>query len=156
LTASSRRALGALALIAALALSGCGGNDRKSQNAYVDNVNQIQAQFSSTYSRIASQITSTTTAGEDRATLSQLEGAIDDTVVQLRAVKPPSEVSKLHGQLVDVLQGYGARLSGLTSDLLSASPERVSRATTALAAETTDTSSEFTRKIAEINSQLRD
>ena len=65
MTPLSRRALSTLALILALALAGCGGNDRKAQNDYVDTVNQIQAKFSSAYSRIAAQITSTTSKSED-------------------------------------------------------------------------------------------
>ena len=96
MTPLSRRALGTLALILALALAGCGGNDRKAQNDYVDTVNQIQAKFSSAYSRIAAQITSTTSKSEDRATLNQLENEIDTTVADLRAVKAPNEVTKLH------------------------------------------------------------
>ena len=150
-----RRVVGALAVFAVIALSGCGGGDRKAQNDYVDSVNQIQEKFSSAYSRVAGQITSTTSAREDRATLNQLERSIDETVVELRAVKAPGEVSKLHKELVAVLQGYGEQLSGLTDDLLSGSPARVARATTSLASETSDASADLTRKVGEINTELR-
>ena len=151
-----RRALGTLVLVLALALAGCGGNDRKAQNDYVDTVNQIQAKFSSAYSRIAAQITSTTSKREDRATLDQLENEIDTTVTDLRAVKAPTEVAKLHTELVGVLENYGTQIGGLSDDLLAGNPARAARAMSSLASETSDASADFTRKVSEINSQLRD
>jgi hypothetical protein len=153
-----RRIAGTIVIVIALAIGGCGGGDeeRKTQNAYVSDVNEVQSKFSTAYSRIASQITSTTSAREDRATVSQLERTLDDTVAQLRAVKAPSEVAKLHGELVGVLQGYSTALGELTDDLLSRSRTRVARATTLLATETSDASSDFSHKINEINEQLRD
>jgi hypothetical protein len=152
-----RRSAGIVVVLVAVALSGCGGDDdRKAQNAYVSEVNSVQSKFSTAYSRVASQITSTTSAREDRATVTELERTLDETVAELRAVKAPSEVTELHGELVGVLQSYSIALGGLTDDLLSRSRERVARATTLLANETSDASADFSRKINEINSQLRD
>ena len=152
-----RRTAGIAVVLIALALGGCGGgDDRKAQNEYVGEVNSVQSKFSTAYSRVASQITSTTSARQDRETVSQLERTLEKTVSELRAVKAPSEVAKLHGELVGVLQEYATTLGSLTDDLLSASRGRVARATTLLASETSDTSADFSRKINEINEQLRD
>ena len=153
-----RRTAGIAVVLIALALSGCGGgDDRKAQNEYVSEVNSVQSKFSTAYSRIASQITSTTSAREDRATVSQLERTLDETVTELRAVKAPSEVAKLHGELVGVLQEYATTLE-LTRPTTCFRP--AARASPVRrrcsASETSDTSADFSRKISEINEQLRD
>ncbi len=156
MTPPIRSAAGAFLLVLALLVSGCGGDDTKAQNEYVDKVNRIQTQFSSAYKRVAGQITSTTSAAEDRKTLSELQRTIEESAVELRAVKAPDNVKKLHSSLVDTLDGYGAQLAAASDDLLSSDRARVARATTTLATETADASADFIGTIADINQKLRD
>lgn len=154
MTRSHRRFAGALLIAVAVALGGCGGDDRKTDNAYVDQVNRIQTKFASAYKRVASEITSTTSNREDEKTIGQLETTIDETVTDLRAVKPPAKVQKLHNDLVIVLDDYGTKLGGVSEDLLSRDEARAARAINQLASDTSDASADFTRAIDEINSTL--
>lgn len=156
MTTALRSAAGAAALVLVLLASGCGGGDTDERNAYVEKVNRVQTQFSSAYRRVAGQITSTSSAAEDRKTLALLRKTITEGAADLRAVKPPSEVKKLHGELVTVLDGYGDQLDASSTDLVSRDPARAARATAALATETADTSSDFSKTIAEINQKLRE
>jgi hypothetical protein len=155
-TRSHRCIAGALLIALAVALGGCGGDDRKTDNAYVDQVNRIQTKFASAYKRVASEITSTTSTREDEKTIGRLETTIDETVADLRAVKPPAKVEKLHNDLVIVLDDYGTKLGGLSDDLLSHDEARAARAINELASDTSDASADFTRAIDDINSKLHD
>jgi hypothetical protein len=153
-TRSHRRIAGALLIALTVALSGCGGDDRKEDNAYVDKVNRIQTKFASAYKRVASEITSTTSPKQDQKTIGQLQTTIDETVADLRSVKPPAKVEKLHNDLVIVLDDYGTKLGGVSDDLLSRNQERSTRAVNQLASDTSDASADFTRAIDDINSTL--
>ncbi len=148
------RRTAALALVLPLLATGC-GDDTKSKNDYVDQVNRIQTQFATTYQSVAGQVTSTSPAGEDGETFKSLVGAIDGMVTQLRAVDPPESVTRQHEKLIDVLDGYGDDLSSATKALASGDAASVARARAALAKDTAGLSADFMRTISEINTKLR-
>ena len=81
-------------VLAALALgvvvAGC-GSDNKSANSYVDAVNRAQNDFASTFDRLSSQITSTSTPQQDQKTLNGFKRAVDKVVGDLRAVERSEE-----------------------------------------------------------------
>lgn len=156
MTPALRSAAGAAALLLVVLASGCGGGDTDEQNAYVEKVNRVQTQFSSAYRRVAGQITSTSSSAEDRKTLALLQKTITDGAADLRAVKPPSDVKKLHSELVAVLDGYGDQLDASSAAVVSRDPARAARAAAALAADTADTSTDFSKTITEINQKLRE
>ena len=93
MTRTARRTAGVLAPPwLALAAAGCGGDDSAANDAYVSEVNSIQTEFVSAYQRVASEITTSSTASEDAATLEKLESRDSTmTIAQLRDVEAPDE-----------------------------------------------------------------
>ena len=88
--------------------SGC-GSDTKAANDYVDAVNQAQNDFATKFDQLSGQITSTSTAAQDRQTLDGFKQAIDKVVADFRAVKAPDKVKALHAQLIAEISAYGER-----------------------------------------------
>ncbi len=146
----------ALALCLSLAASGCGGgDDNDASNAYVSSVNDIQTELVAAYQRVASQVTSTTPAGDDGATFKKLDEALAESITKMRAVKAPEKVSKLHTELVTVLDGYEEDLAAAAEGLASGEDARVASARAKLVKDTSSLSIAFSRKINEINAKLR-
>ncbi len=145
----------ALLLLAAALLAGCGGGDTKTNNAYVDQVNKVQSEFAATFERLSGQITATSTAKQDRATLEGFKRAVDRTVADLRAIKPPDKVKDLHAQLAATIARYGAAIAAAEQGLTHADAAARAKASTKLSEETSTTSADFSRVIDEINRKLR-
>ena len=97
MTRTARRTAGVLAAaLLALGAAGCGGDDGAANDEYVSEVNSIQKQFVSAYQRVASDITTSSTASEDSATLEKLVSATNLMVARLRDVDAPDDASGLH------------------------------------------------------------
>ena len=145
----------ALLLVPLLALSACGSSDTKPSNAYVDQVNRVQSQFSATFQRLAGQITTTSTAAQDRRTIDQFRTAVTGTVNDLRGIQPPAKVKALHAQLTSTLASFGTALTS-ARDQLGAQRSITARATAsaALAEQTSRASADFGRTIDAINRKL--
>ena len=105
------RRLWPVPLVVALALvaSGC-GSDTKEANDYVDAVNKAQNDFATKFDQLSGQITSTSTAAQDRQTLDGFKQAIDKVVADFRAVKAPDKVKPLHDQLISEISAYGREI----------------------------------------------
>ena len=82
---------------------------RKAANDYVDAVNKAQNDFAAKFDQLSGQITSTSTAAQDRQTLDGFKQAIDKVVTDFRAVKAPDKVKALHDQLIAEISAYGTR-----------------------------------------------
>ena len=147
-------ALVLLLLVTAL-LAGCGGGDTKTNNAYVDQVNKVQSEFAATFERLSGQITATSTAAQDRATLESFRRAVDKTVANLRAITPPDKVKDLHAQLATTIASYGAAIAAAEKGLTRADAATRAKASAKLSEETSTTSADFSRVIDEINRKLR-
>ena len=104
---------GLIVVALALAASGC-GSDSKAANEYVDAVNRAQSDFATKFDQLSGQITSTSTAAQDRQTLDGFRRAIDKAVADFRAVKAPSKVKPLHDRLIAEISAYGLMCAGLT------------------------------------------
>jgi hypothetical protein len=141
--------------LAAGAVAGCGSGDTDAKNAYVDEVNQAQNRFASTFEQLSGQITTTSTPSEDRRTLKGFEAAIDKTATELEAVKPPGEVQELHAELIDEMRSYGTAV-GDFREAVGGELGEVTRAQATLATKTSQTSSEINRTIDRINQALRE
>jgi hypothetical protein len=146
--------LAALAL--ALGLVACGGDDVEQSNDYVEAVNAAQTSFAQTFDKLQSEITTESTPKEDSATLGRFEGAIDDVVQDLSAVKPPEAVKALHQQLIDAIEGYGTTIAKAREAFRSSSPSEVLSARTQLSTDVARTSTRINQTIDAINRKLRE
>jgi hypothetical protein len=145
-----------LVLLAAVALlaSGC-GSDTKAANEYVDSVNKAQNDFAATFDKLSTQITSTSSAQQDRETLDGFKQAVDKVVTDLRAVKVPNEVKDLHGQLVAEISAYGKEIDKAKQAFAGDDPQAIIKAQTKLVSAVTRVSTQINQTIDAINKKLR-
>ena len=150
-----RRLVPVLVLVVALLASGC-GSDTKTANDYVDSVNKAQNDFAATFDKLSSKITSTSTAEQDRQTLDGFKQAVDKVVTDLKAVKVPSKVKGLHGQLVTEISDYGTEIDKAKAAFSGNDPQAIVKAQTQLVSAVTRVSAQINRTIDEINKKLRE
>jgi hypothetical protein len=139
---------------AALLISGC-GNDNKQANNYVKAVNTAQNSFASSFDRLSSRITPKSTPAQDQETLDGFRAAVNKVVGDLRAVKVPSKVKGLHGQLVGELSAYGTEIDRAKAAFADGDPSTIVRAQTRLERAVTRVSVQINQTIGAINKQLR-
>jgi hypothetical protein len=150
-----RRLIPVLVIVAVVA-SGCGGNDTKATNSYVDSVNKAQNDFAATFDKLSSQITSTSTAQQDRKTLDGFKQAVDKVVVDLKSVTPPDKVKDLHGQLVSEISSYGTEIGKAKKAFATNDPQAIIKAQTELVSAVTQVSTKINATIDAINKKLRE
>ncbi len=151
------RRLPLLLVAVALALVGSGcGSDTKAANDYVGSVNKAQSDFAATFDKLSSQITSTSSAQQDRQTLDGFKRAVDKVVVDLRAVKVPSKVKDLHGQLVGEISAYGKEIDKAKQAFSGSDPKAIVKAQTDLVSAVTRVSAQINQTIDAINKKLRE
>jgi hypothetical protein len=152
---TSLRALLALALLLLAGASGCGGDQNKADNAYVDAVNQAQSDFAATFDKLAAKISATSTPQQDVRTLQGLRGAVSGAVKRLHAIKPPDRVKTLHAQLVTALGDYAGALARAQEAFATSDPQQVIAAETRLTSAVTQLGVRINHTIDAINSRLR-
>jgi uncharacterized phage infection (PIP) family protein YhgE len=150
-----RRLVPALVIAVALLASGC-GSDTKAENDYVDSVNKAQNDFAATFDKLSSQITSTSSAQQDRETLDGFKQAVDKVVTDLQAVKVPDKVKDLHGQLVTEISAYGKEIDKAKQAFAGDDPQAIIKAQTELVSAVTRVSAQINETIDAINTKLRD
>jgi uncharacterized phage infection (PIP) family protein YhgE len=150
-----RRLVPALVIAVALLASGC-GSDTKAENDYVDSVNKAQNDFAATFDKLSSQITSTSSAQQDRETLDGFKTAVDKVVTDLRAVKVPGKVKDLHGQLVSEISAYGKEIDKAKQAFAGDDPQAIIKAQTELVSAVTRVSAQINQTIDAINKKLRE
>ena len=141
----------ALALVA----SGC-GSDTKAANDYVDAVNRAQSEFATKFDQLSAQITSTSTAAQDRQTLDGFRQAINKVVADFRAVKAPSKVKPLHDKLIAEVSAYGAQIDKAKGAFSDNDPQAIVKAQTDLVSAVTKVQAQINQTIADINKKLRE
>jgi hypothetical protein len=144
-----------VAVAVALLISGC-GDDSKEANDYVAAVNQAQTDFATTFDRLSSRITSTSTPEQDQRTLDGFKTAVDKVVVDLRSVTVPSEVKDLHGRLIREISAYGKEIDKAKAAFADDDAQTIVRAQGQLATAVTRVSTQIKRTIDAINAQLRE
>lgn len=95
-----------LALIAAVALAGC-GSENGANDDYATALNAAQNGLLKRVTQLNERITATSTPAQDRATLKVYATAVDAAVRDLRAIDPPEGFDRLHQQFVGEVAEYG-------------------------------------------------
>jgi len=151
-----RFALTAAAVLAAVALVGCGGGtSTKDKNAYAEKVNAAQTKFASTVTTVDQQSGSQQSLSHQRATLARFKSAIDAVVKDLRGIDPPPEVAKEHARLVAVMTDFGSRIRQADSALRDPTPAGITRAKQQLTSVTQTVNARVAAAIAAINVKLK-
>jgi hypothetical protein len=148
-------ALVACALVAALA--SCGGDGGSSDDGgapYVDRVNKAQQDFAARVDELSKGISSTSSAARDRQTLRSFETAVDEVSADLRQIKPPTKVRRLHDELIRAVDGYGDDVTTAAQALNSGSPTKLRAAQRHLAQATTAFGTTLNETIDRINKTL--
>ncbi|HXF97983.1 MAG TPA: hypothetical protein VNJ46_05150 [Gaiellaceae bacterium] len=89
-----------LALLAALALAGCGGEGRLSKEEYEAKVRAVYAEVQAAFQR------TNAAGGELGERLADAQAALRGAAEELEGVPPPEEVEEEHEEIVEGLRGY--------------------------------------------------
>jgi uncharacterized phage infection (PIP) family protein YhgE len=135
--------------------SGC-GSDTKEANDYVDAVNKAQNDFATKFDQLSGQITSTSTAAQDRQTLDGFKQAIDKVVADFRAVKAPEKVKPLHDRLIAEISAYGREIDKAKGAFSDDDPQAIVKAQADLVSAVTRVQAQINKTIADINKKLRE
>ena len=135
--------------------SGCGSTP-SSANDYVDAVNKAQNDFATKFDQLSAQITSTSTAAQDRQTLDGFRQAIDKVVADFRAVKAPDKVKPLHDKLIAEVSAYGAQIDKAKGAFSDNDPQAIVKAQADLVSAVTKVQAQINQTIADINKKLRE
>jgi hypothetical protein len=151
------RRLSPVLLVVAVGLvaAGC-GTDSKAANDYVDAVNRAQNEFATKFDQLSGQITSTSTAAQDRKTLDGFKQAVDKVVADFRAVKAPDKVKPLHDKLIAEVSAYGAEIDKAKGAFADNDPQAIVKAQTDLVNGVTKVQAQINQTIADINKKLRE
>lgn len=151
------RRLSPVLIVVALGLvaSGC-GTDTKAANDYVDAVNKAQNDFATRFDQLSGQITSTSTATQDRQTLDGFKQAINKVVADFRAVEAPDKVKGLHGRLIAEVSAYGKEIDSAKQAFSNDDPQAIVKAQADLVNAVTRVQAQINKTIADINKKLRE
>jgi len=152
----ARIALLATAIVLAVAVGACGGQqDSSAKNDYVKQVNAAQTRFASAAKSAGQQITRTSSASQDRRTLDRFGSTIEDLVVTLRAIKAPTDVRGEHGRLVAAMTGHRDEVARATARLRSPTTRELAEVQRQLSAATITVNADLSSATGAINAKLR-
>ena len=153
---SRRVAATVTALVAVVALAGCGGGtSTKEKNAYAREVNAAQQRFATTVSTVAQQTGKANSIRQQQRTLQRFDTAIQGVVKELNAIDPPSEVTKEHAKLTSVMTGFGKAIGQANDAMRNPTPTRIETAQRDVATATQSVNARVSAAIAAINAKLR-
>lgn len=133
-----KRFLVLFAMVAALLVAGCGGDDEGgesgaseplSEEDYATEIDDILTTFGEESIRLGAELTETTEPEELQAGVDELSGATQTVVDELNAIEPPESAAEGHEALTTALEDYVGSIETLSSDLDGASPEEAQQAT---------------------------
>ena len=116
----------------------------------------LQNQFTTTFDQLSGQITSTSTAAQDRRTLDGFKRAIDKVVADFRAVQAPDKVKPLHDKLIAEVSSYGVQIDNAKGAFADNDPQAIVKAQADLIAAVTKVQAQINQTIADINKKLRE
>src|SRR5947208_8829400 len=97
-----RAVMVAMAVLALVVVSGCGGSGTESANDYVSKINKVQTDFASSLSSSAS--TGTTSSSDPLAgakdTFKKIDTGLTKVVNDLKGINPPDKVKAQHQRLI--------------------------------------------------------
>jgi outer membrane murein-binding lipoprotein Lpp len=140
------------AVLALLLLAGCGDGEEK--DAYVDEVNALQADLVQQVSSAAAATPSNQVEAADYA--GRIAGIFSRAADRFAAVDPPDDVADLHSQLVEQIRSIAAETRRAERTLRDGTPEQARDALRQLRTAATDAQNRLNILIEEINSDLRD
>jgi hypothetical protein len=142
-----------LALILAVVVAGCGGNEDR--DAYVKALNKAQAGLTQRFTTLQSRVTPTSNAAQDSKTLRAYEAAVGVTVSDLRAVDPPDGLGPLHRRFVAQITAYGTALRKARAELNRDDPRAILAAQGRLRSAVTAAGRRLDATIQAINQKLK-
>jgi hypothetical protein len=146
---------GALAVTLALAVAvGACGGDTKAKNSYVEQVNRAQSDFVAVVDDSQSRIQGNASNAETATQLDMIRAAAAKVVVQLRSIKPPENVKKLHGNLVREAQGLVAAFAKAADAYRSQDPAQILTAKVDLGKDIDRVNGQLNATIQQLNSKL--
>lgn len=148
-------AAAAIVVAAALVACGDGGTSTKEKNAYAEKVNAAQTKFASTVTTVSQSEGSKNSISRQRETLRRFEAAINGVVRDLRAIDPPSEVTKEHARLTAVMSGFGKAIGDANDAMSNPTPRGIEQAQQRIATATQSVNARVNAAIAAINVKLK-
>jgi hypothetical protein len=142
-----------LALILAVVVAGCGGDEGR--NDYVKALNTAQTGLAQRFTKLQSRITATSSAKQDQQTLQAYEAAVGTTVRDLRAITPPDGFGALHRRFVGEVAGYGIALRTARGELKGDDPRAILAAQGRLRTAVAQTGKQLNATIQAINAKLK-
>jgi hypothetical protein len=144
------------AIVAVLALAGCGGGtSTKDKNAYARKVNAAQQRFASTVSTVDQQASSKRSISVQQRTLQRFKRAIDGVVGDLRRIDAPSEVAGEHDRLVAVMAGFDKDIGQASDALRNPTTTAIAQAKERVGLATRSVNGKVNAAIAAINAKLK-
>jgi hypothetical protein len=147
---------GVLAVALALSLlaaSGCGG-DTKAKNDYVTAVNKAQSNFVTVVDDTEARLAQNSQDSETATSLDGIRAAATSAVRELRAVKPPGEVTALHGKLIQQAQGLVVAFRKAAGAYRSGDSAQILKAKVDLSKDIGDINTQINSTIQELNRKL--
>ena len=142
--------LAALSLVA----TGCGGDTKKNNN-YVDAVNKAQTDLVSNVQKLGSASSaSSDPATAAKKTFTDLTGAIDKFISDLKGVEAPDEVKSLHNSLISEVTQVEGEVKQAGSSLDSKNPQTIVTAMSKLSTSVSDLETKMSKTIDDINAKL--
>jgi hypothetical protein len=145
----------AVVAVAARAACGGGGTSTKDKNAYAEKVNAAQTKFASTVTTVSQDGGSRNSISQQRKTLRRFQAAIESVVRDLRAIDAPSEVTKEHQQLTNVMTGFGKAIGEANAAMRNPTPRGIEQAQQRVSAATQSVNARVNAAIAAINVKLK-
>lgn len=124
-----------------------------STNAYLEEVNSAQTDFSSDAAKL--NLANPSSPKGFKRSLDRLVGLIDGLTERLDAVAPPTSVESQHDQLVAQLTEYGDAIERQKGGLGSSDQAKVSSSASKIGEASTTFSTDFTETINKINGRLK-
>ena len=143
-----------LLLVLATGVAACGGGDSVDKDAYIDQVNDSQREFTREAGEL--NLANPESPSAFKRSLDSLDGVLDKLIDDLEETEPPEEVSGEHEELVESLRDYDEVLAENKADLESGEQSEVVEAAEAIGRGSTEFSSTFESTIDDINRKLRD
>ena len=142
-----------LALLLATVAAGCGS--KQDHGDYVKALNQAQADLARRFDALQQRVTPTSSARQDRKTLTAYAAAVRKAVADLQAVQPPSGLATLHRRFVAQVGDYGTALRTARGDLGAEDPQKILAAQGRLRTAVARTGTRLNATVQAINQKLK-